>query len=100
MSVPSKRLSKRHKRTRASHQALEHVSLTTCPKCQKPVLPHHACAFCGYYNGKMIMQTNSRELKALQKKAKTKKAAEKTAAPAGAKADQKAEAKKSTKTPA
>lgn len=54
MSVPAKRLSSRHRKTRASHHALAKVTTTTCSKCKKLILPHTACKFCGYYKGKSL----------------------------------------------
>lgn len=55
MAVP------RHKHTRASvgqrrmHLFITKASLTTCPKCKKPTLPHIACKNCGYYKGREVI---------------------------------------------
>jgi large subunit ribosomal protein L32 len=70
MGLPAKRRTKQSKRDRASHFALEHRQLTTCPKCKKPILPHHICKFCGYYKGQDILTL---DIKAERKKKKTKK---------------------------
>ena len=70
MGLPAKRRTKQSKRERASHFALEHRQLTACPKCKKPVLPHHVCRFCGYYQGEDILFLDT---KAERKKKKTKK---------------------------
>lgn len=59
MSVPPKRLAKRRKRIRASHSALTGVSLTTCEKCKKPILPHRACPHCGFYRGRNVRKIAS-----------------------------------------
>lgn len=37
------------------HKYIKRVSLTLCPKCQKPILPHTACKNCGYYKGKEVV---------------------------------------------
>lgn len=34
---------------RRSHHALKPKTLIRCPKCNKAVMPHRACANCGYY---------------------------------------------------
>lgn len=76
MPVPGKRRAQRRRKIRASHHALEKIHLSTCPKCQKPVLPHHVCEFCGYYKGHQWIKKESQALKKLQKKEKKKKAKE------------------------
>ncbi|MFA4871700.1 MAG: 50S ribosomal protein L32 [Patescibacteria group bacterium] len=55
MGLPSKKRTKTSKRQRASHFALKAVKLNECPHCHKPVLPYHACEFCGYYKGRQII---------------------------------------------
>lgn len=37
------------------HIYLEKPSITTCPKCGKPALPHTVCESCGYYKGKEVI---------------------------------------------
>lgn len=54
MGLPGKRLSSRRRKTRASHHALKPTTLATCGKCHKPILPHTACAACGYYKDRNI----------------------------------------------
>ncbi|MCX6781051.1 MAG: 50S ribosomal protein L32 [Candidatus Magasanikbacteria bacterium] len=54
MGLPGHRRTSSHKRLRASHFALKPAALTKCTQCKKPVLPHHACAFCGTYKGRKI----------------------------------------------
>lgn len=34
---------------RRSHHALKPKTLLVCDKCKQPVLPHRACAHCGFY---------------------------------------------------
>lgn len=59
MTIPGKRLARRRKHLRASHTALKPLALSVCPKCKKPTLPHHACAFCGYYRGRSFTDSGS-----------------------------------------
>ncbi|MBU0598155.1 50S ribosomal protein L32 [Patescibacteria group bacterium] len=70
MSTQAKKRTKQQKRERASHFALTEKQLSTCPKCKKPILPHHVCKFCGFYKGLDVLYL---DLKAERKKKKTKK---------------------------
>jgi large subunit ribosomal protein L32 len=36
------------------------VSLSACPQCKKPRLPHRVCPHCGYYNGKPVVITEEK----------------------------------------
>jgi len=54
MGLPGHRRTSSHKRRRASHFALNKLNLSECPKCKKPVQPHHACRFCGTYAGRQV----------------------------------------------
>ncbi|MDO8668459.1 MAG: 50S ribosomal protein L32 [bacterium] len=60
MSVPAKRRSRSEVRRGRSHQALKKVVLNKCPKCSKAILPHHACQFCGFYNGREVIKVKSK----------------------------------------
>lgn len=59
MGLPSKRRTKTSKKERASHFALKPKALAECPKCGKPVAPHHACSKCGTYKGKEVIKVKS-----------------------------------------
>ena len=54
MPVPRQRLSSRRGRMRASHHALHAVTTITCAQCQKAILPHRACPWCGFYKGRNL----------------------------------------------
>ncbi|MBU1131043.1 50S ribosomal protein L32 [Patescibacteria group bacterium] len=69
MGLPSQKRTKSSKKRRASHFALKKSSLNKCPKCQKPILAHRACRFCGYYKGREVIKIKS----SLDKKAKKEK---------------------------
>ena len=71
MGLPGHRRTSSDKRKRAAHFALQTVSASTCPKCQKAVKPHHACAFCGTYKGKQVVEVN-RRTRRTEKKNKSK----------------------------
>lgn len=60
MGLPGHRRTSSHKRRRASHFALTKRNLAACAHCKKPVLPHHACAFCGWYDGREVMKVKAK----------------------------------------
>lgn len=57
MGVPKKRTSKmrRNRRRAANSKLREAIQVILCPKCNEPVLPHRACAACGYYRGREVI---------------------------------------------
>ncbi len=55
MGLPGHRRTSSHKRRRSAHFALKTAVLAACPQCKKPVVPHHACAFCGTYRGRKVV---------------------------------------------
>lgn len=52
MGVPVKKHTSGRRKRRSSHLALKAKTFSNCTKCSQPVLPHHACNFCGNYNGR------------------------------------------------
>jgi large subunit ribosomal protein L32 len=73
MGLPSKRRTKTSKKERASHFALKTQQLDKCPKCGKPVMPHHACSKCGSYKGKEVVSIKAKT-KTLRQREKARKA--------------------------
>ncbi len=63
MPVPAFRRCRSKKRLKKPHVALKKKKLFTCPKCQKPVLAHRACSFCGTYNGKQVLKIKTKKKK-------------------------------------
>ncbi|MBT4850214.1 50S ribosomal protein L32 [Candidatus Parcubacteria bacterium] len=51
MSVPKKRKTKAASRRHGSHFAIKGKSTVKCSNCGVTLLPHRACAKCGYYKG-------------------------------------------------
>ena len=74
--VQVKKHTKGKRNRRRSHLALTKTFLSTCPKCDKAVLPHHICAHCGLYNVREVIDV----LAKLTKKEKKKRAKEEAAA--------------------
>jgi len=63
MSVPGKRRSASAGKRRRAHQALKQPQLKKCPKCNKPILPHRVCLFCGSYQGREIIKIKIKKKK-------------------------------------
>lgn len=74
--VQVKRHTKGKRNRRRSHLALTKTFLTACSKCGKAVLPHHICAYCGFYDGREVIDV----LAKLTKKEKKKRLKEEAAA--------------------
>lgn len=55
-----------------SHQALKGITLGKCPKCKKPMLPHRACGYCGYYKNREIVKVKTKLAKSKNSKAEEK----------------------------
>jgi large subunit ribosomal protein L32 len=53
--LPKRKKSISKKNSRRSHDALTPPSLSTCPKCKEPRLPHHACSHCGFYKDRLVI---------------------------------------------
>ncbi len=60
------------------HLFIKEPVLNVCPKCSKPVLPHTACPFCGYYKGEEVIDVlkklNKKERKLKEKEMAAKEA--------------------------
>jgi large subunit ribosomal protein L32 len=55
VAVPKRKTtaSKRDMR-RANHDKVIPVQLVKCEHCAEPVIPHRACAACGFYKGRKV----------------------------------------------
>jgi large subunit ribosomal protein L32 len=57
MAVPKRRSSNSRTRKRRSHHAKKAKQLSFCPKCSNSTLPHVVCEKCGYYMGRVIIES-------------------------------------------
>jgi len=57
MSVPKQRHTKQRRDRKRERFAIKPIKTQTCPKCGKEKLPHKACAACGFYKGKEVVNT-------------------------------------------
>ncbi len=49
-----------HTKNRRSHHALKEATLSKCPNCGEMHRPHHMCLNCGYYNGRQVMDLETK----------------------------------------
>jgi large subunit ribosomal protein L32 len=71
MPVPKHRQTTSRRDKRRAHLKMKPVKLSKCPKCGEPILAHHYCSGCGFYNGKeaidVLAKLTKREKKRVQK---------------------------------
>ena len=74
--VQTQRHTKGKRNRRRSHLALKKTFLSVCDKCEREVLPHNVCSYCGFYNKREVIDV----LAKLDKKEKKKRLKEEAAA--------------------
>lgn len=57
-ALPKRKISTKRggKRERAWGKKLQPKTLTVCPQCQKKILPHRVCPYCGYYKNIPVLK--------------------------------------------
>ena len=55
MPLPKQKISKRRRDFRRSHHALTLPTLSPCPRCRQPRIPHRVCMACGTYGGETVI---------------------------------------------
>jgi len=61
MAVPKKKTSKARGRKRRTHYKISAPTVSICPECQEPKLPHAACPECGVYKGRNVTGVDDKE---------------------------------------
>ncbi len=63
MAVPKRRKSKATRDSRRAQwmRSVPKPSVTLCPRCQEPKLPHRVCASCGYYHDREVIVKDEAE---------------------------------------
>ncbi len=56
MPNPKRQHSRQRGRKRRTHWKASVPSLGPCSHCQKPIVPHRVCPFCGFYKGKLVVE--------------------------------------------
>ncbi len=67
MANPKRRHSKSRRDKRRANWKLTQPTLSVCPQCKEPKLPHRVCLSCGYYNGEQIIKTKEEKKKGKEK---------------------------------
>jgi large subunit ribosomal protein L32 len=55
--LPKKQMSKSKQRSRAAHFKFRPPAISRCPQCHSAKLPNHVCPTCGYYRGRLVLET-------------------------------------------
>lgn len=64
MAVPKRKTSKaRRDSRRSSNSPLEQPNLVECPQCHELRASHTVCKKCGYYDGKQVVNMDSKDKK-------------------------------------
>ncbi|HEX2155123.1 MAG TPA: 50S ribosomal protein L32 [Acidimicrobiia bacterium] len=58
MAVPKKKMSRRRTRQRKAAWKVDRPTMSTCPQCKAPKLPHRACPNCGHYKGREVLEVD------------------------------------------
>ncbi len=56
MAVPKRRSSSTRRDKRRTNWKLKKATVSLCPNCMSPKLPHRVCKHCGYYKGKTVIE--------------------------------------------
>ena len=55
MANPKHKISRARRDKRRAHHAMVTPTLTVCPQCREPKLPHRVCPSCGKYRGRDVI---------------------------------------------
>ncbi len=61
MALPKRKHSKARRDKSRTHWKLTVASMTKCPQCARPILPHRVCASCGYYRGRQVVVVSEKK---------------------------------------
>jgi large subunit ribosomal protein L32 len=59
MALPKRRTSRARHRKKHAQWKLKKPTLSTCPQCGSPKLPHRVCGTCGTYAGREVVATEA-----------------------------------------
>ena len=63
MALPKRQHSRQRGRKRRTHWKIKVPAFSSCPNCQKEILPHRVCPFCGHYKGQQIVEIKAKKEK-------------------------------------
>jgi large subunit ribosomal protein L32 len=61
MGVPKKKRTKSRQGKTRMHIFLKEPSLVVCGNCQKRILSHRVCPFCGYYKNRKVREIKEKK---------------------------------------
>ncbi len=61
MANPTSKHTRSRRDKRRANWKISLPSVTLCPECQEPKLPHRVCMSCGMYNGNKILEVVEKE---------------------------------------
>jgi large subunit ribosomal protein L32 len=61
MALQKRRHSSSRQGKRRGEQKIHVSSISLCPNCKSPKLPHRVCPVCGFYNGRQVVQMEAKE---------------------------------------
>ncbi|HUT77201.1 MAG TPA: 50S ribosomal protein L32, partial [Polyangia bacterium] len=45
---------------RSQHDRISAPTVSECPQCGAPTMPHHACSGCGTYRGRQVIEVETK----------------------------------------
>ena len=61
MALPKRRHSSSRQGKRRGEQKIRVPSISVCPNCKSPKLPHRVCMVCGHYKGRQVVEIKQKE---------------------------------------
>ncbi len=61
MALPKRRHSSSRQGKRRGEQKIQVPSVSVCPNCKSPKLPHRVCMVCGHYKGRQVVEIKQKE---------------------------------------
>ena len=66
MALPKRKHGKARRDKSRTHWKLAVRSLSACPQCARPIVPHRVCPGCGYYRGRQVVVIAEKKPKSQQ----------------------------------
>lgn len=78
MPVPKRKHSRSRRDMALANKGMKVKSFSGCTNCAAPIIPHSACASCGFYKGAKVMATKSDRMLKRGKALEVKESKQKT----------------------
>lgn len=72
MANPKRKFSKARTGQKHSQWKLKRKSISICPQCKHPKLPHRVCINCGFYNNELVLSMAKTEFRKKRKEKERK----------------------------